>query len=134
MPGFTIQTVPNGHNSGRLFVFSTDTPHECVEAMAKSQGAIASAERCLASSRRIERVQGAAGRVVESTLVRGLVGCAIFATWMLSILEAQLQPQEGSPLASAFMSVDNFLTFFFLVELVVNITAFWFWRFCSDGW
>ena len=21
MPGFTIQTVPNGHNSGRLFVF-----------------------------------------------------------------------------------------------------------------
>jgi homoaconitase/3-isopropylmalate dehydratase large subunit len=44
MPGFTLQTVPNGHNSGRLFIFTTDSHAQCVEAMGKIAAALEAAD------------------------------------------------------------------------------------------
>ena len=44
MPDFTIQTVPNGHNSGRLFIFGADSPALCAEAMGKITAALEAAD------------------------------------------------------------------------------------------
>ena len=72
MPGFTIQTVPNGHNSGRLFIFGADSPALCAEAMGQIAAAIGAAERQRAFAERVDRLQGGAQRIVESALVRDI--------------------------------------------------------------
>jgi hypothetical protein len=134
MPGFTLQTVPNGHNSGRLFIFSTDSQEQCAEAMGQIAAAMSASERQRASTVRVDRLQSGAKRVVESGLVRGSVGAAILVTWCLSILESQLLLASESDLKRGLQTLDVILTFFFLAELLVNMVAFWFERFWSDGW
>ena len=59
--------------------------------MAKIRSAVAAAEGVLASSRRVERVQAAARRVVDSSPVKMVVGCAILVTWLLSVLQVRVR-------------------------------------------
>ena len=74
MPGFTVQTVPNGHNSGRLFVFSTDTPHECVEAMAKIKDALEAMELALELTLQRQLIHSYAQAVARHPVTKFLVG------------------------------------------------------------
>jgi hypothetical protein len=45
-----------------------------------------------------------------------------------------LHPEGGSDLEVAIENIDLALTVFFSVELLMNMAAYWFWRFWGDGW
>lgn len=67
---FTIQTVPNGHNSGKLFIFATDTKEECTECVSKILEVQQATRKRLEGLAQGHRVQNWARRIVTSELVK----------------------------------------------------------------
>ena len=140
---FTIQTVPNGHNSGKVFIFATDTVEECAECMSKIEEVQRATQKQIADEERSQRLQLWSRRIVTSTCVQSLVAVMITSTFFLAVVEAQVMyaPDWGDGDDSAataklkeetmhsFETVSKILTVFFIVELALNMTAFWFWEF-----
>lgn len=71
--------------------------------------------------------------VVDSGPYQLVVIIAIVANFMANIAEAQLNPiAPDSDMEHIFNVVDLFFIYLFLVELVLNLVARWFWNFWSD--
>jgi hypothetical protein len=132
--GFMIQTVGNGNNAGRLFIFRAKTAEILDECLQHIEACSVAAKRKQKFEIRWNAFQTAAERIVTSMPVQVLVAVAIFMSFSVSVLEVQLHPKGGSDLDVVLGNIDLTMTVFFIVELLLNMTAYWFWRFWGDGW
>ena len=82
---------------------------------------------------------------MTSALVQSLVAVMIATTFLLSIFEAQFlyagdwEDASGGTVSykqalRIFDTTSDILTVFFMVELVLSMTAYWFWQFWGNGW
>lgn len=142
---FTIKTVPNGHNSGRVFVFHAKSAHECEKCLSMIAHVQVLTEKRLFDQERKQLAQIVARRIVTSTFVQVLVSMMIASGFVLAITDSQIRyaHDDGNDVVleaahyetlNAFDTVDKILTSLFILELALNMTAYWFWDFWGNGW
>ena len=62
------------------------------------------------------------------------VAVLIFANFVVSTVQAQMLPSEGSAATHVFTQLEWVFNMVFLVELVVNMFGHWFWLFWGSAW
>lgn len=84
-------------------------------------------------SKRFVQFQERVKKVTDSKPYQFAVVLAIVGNFLCNIIEAQMNPiEEGSQVYKDFHAVDLFFIIIFCVELVLNMTAHWFWEFWSE--
>ena len=73
-------------------------------------------------------------KFVEEPNLQMFVGSVLIINFGLNIAEAELQPDPTSSLAGTLDLVDLGFTCFYLIELMLNMFAHWFWDFVCNGW
>lgn len=69
-----------------------------------------------------------------NTLVQIFVAVLILVNFVVSALEAQLRPEEGTGQAHVFKVFEWFFGIIFTMELVVNLYGTWFMPFWKEAW
>ncbi len=131
---FCIRTVPNGFNSGRVFVFRSASEREnesWIQAIGDGSRA-ASAEHML--RHRVSLVQEAGQDFMQSGPVQLFLSSAILASFVTIIVETQLQPVEGEAAFAYFAIIDTVYLIVFTLELAMNMFCYWWRPFWADGW
>ena len=70
----------------------------------------------------------------NSPAIQITVAALIFANFVVSAVQSQLVPAEGSPAMHVFTVLEWVFNMVFLVELVVNMFGHWFWLFWGSAW
>ena len=87
----------------------------------------------LRRSRGFVQFQDRVRSVTDSKPYQFAVVLAIVGNFLCNVIESQMNPiVEGSQTYRNFQQVDLIFIIIFVVELVLNMTAHWFWGFWSD--
>jgi voltage-gated sodium channel len=62
------------------------------------------------------------------------VALVIFATYIIAMLDSQMQPEEGSHAANTFRILEIVFTIVFGIELAINMFAHWWTPFWESRW
>jgi hypothetical protein len=132
---FIVHVVGEESSSDRAYSFRTRSQAEKEEWIREiKQTARRAKQRRLAAGSPLLRLQQTARRVYVSSPFQSLVALLIVANFIANAAQSELQPASGSTEDVIFSHIDMIFTIVFATELVVNMTAHWFYAFWSDGW
>lgn len=123
---FIIQTKETGFNLGeefRLQVGSDAEAGEWVQALREATG-----QRQEHEQRKMGpyfRVKYFARRMFKKDSVQLMLGVVILVNFAFSMMSAELLPEAGSPEYAMFELAEDLFTYFFTVELAVNMWVNW---------
>eukprot|EP00960_Hanusia_phi_P003962 116421-Hanusia_phi.AAC.1 len=131
---FQVCTEQGGYNSGRTFIFRCSNEEE---ERGKVEVLKETAKRERKAAQRFNQwslMQKRIKKTYSSVVCQGFIAILIVLNFLVNIVEKQINPEESSNGAALFNNLDIFFTVIFTVELLLNITANFFWNFVLDGW
>jgi len=131
---FVFNTIADGHNNGRTFVFRANSETSLDRWLGKMQECSTSEIDLYNRKHYWEQLQLRARALMQSTPVQVIVGLFIFASWIVTVAESQVRPQDETTISSVFETIDLSFTCVFTIELLANIVCYWFVPFLQDGW
>ena len=136
---FEITTVQDGYNHGRKYQFRGSmldgSDIEIWVKVIKDASKRARDEKANLVERSCgETVIAHARALRENNYVQLAFGLAICLSFILSVLAAELRPADGSQTARALDYCDWVLTGIFVVELLINFLADFFFGFFKSPW
>ena len=81
-----------------------------------------------------DRYQEALRIWYASDPVQIVVAILIVANFLANAAQTEMLPDVGSKADNVFSAMDLAFTYIFIVELAINLSANWFWKFVTDGW
>ena len=130
---FEVYTVPEGYNSGKVFIFRSASPETNTDTI---KFLLQAAREAVTDSRRSNRFANFQGHLLHfthSTPFQIVVTLLIFAGFAQTCIESQLQSDKESTLGKVFKWLDISLCIIFVCELLVNLLANWFWGFFGNA-
>ncbi|EKX49682.1 hypothetical protein GUITHDRAFT_104646 [Guillardia theta CCMP2712] len=142
---FVIQTLPEGRNSGRSYVFSASTEEEVTSWCLTLQHAVR--EEQLKRKRAHELSEYGGNKFIwfrfktlqlyESMMVQAIIAFSIIASFSIDCVQAELQPDESDNRFQILSTLNFVITLFFAFELAVNLfsrSSDFFRPFYSNMW
>ena len=65
--------------------------------------------------------------------VQGFIAALIIANFLSNVVEKEIDP-AGNQFVAVFTTLEDFFNLIFLVELILNAYAHWFWPFLCSAW
>jgi hypothetical protein len=126
---FLIKVIPGGHNLGRgsLILCKSEDEREFLTRTLRALVAQAKdRQERLLNPGALRRCQVVMKKVWNTRRMQVTTSCAILASYLTTLLEAQFKPEAGSHQENTFYAIECFFTVFFTVELLINFGAhFW---------
>ena len=136
---FKIETMEMGHNSGRVYLFRCSKTHVCRTWFENIKSAMAIAARkrshqLVSNMNMQERLLALADSMYNSRSFLYFSQLSITFSFLLSAVEVEVKPPEGSNLRALFLFLNALITLLFAAELGVELAAFRVRRFFKSMW
>ena len=134
---FVIQTIPGGHCSGKSIILAAADPDErrkWVSVIDHARDEAFFREKIRGEKTLLQTYQRITADWYESKQVQYSVALVIFATYIIAMLDSQMQPEEGSHAANTFRILEIVFTIVFGIELAINMFAHWWTPFWESRW
>ena len=127
-----VRTVEAGYNSGRTYYFDTRSEELCTEwlQLLRKEADQAVVQK-MAGPSVIQKLRFRLRRFYWHVVVQSTVALLIFLCFIVNILQTELSGNGGSDdeTDGAFAVLEYFFTLSFLLELLINMSAHWFYPF-----
>jgi hypothetical protein len=127
-----ITTIPDGYNSGRIYILQTSTEEECDEWIHQLTEVVENANLRWQKKNRVKRFQSGLSAWFKSMRVQSFISLMIAGNFVQEVIRLQLRPdlEDGTygyrpDMVRKLELSDLFFTLFFLGELCINLTAHW---------
>ena len=134
---FEVRTVVGSFNNGRTYTLKATTREEHDEWVKVIGDTIAAAKKEVERERYRtwpQRVQLKVRKAFNTDSTQLATALLIVANFCINVIEFELLPEEGTARARLFNALDVVFNYLFLVELVFNMAAHWFYDFFTNGW
>ena len=136
---FAVQTIEGGNNSGKMTVLQAQSVEECERWVAALEEAVAQENKRVQREADLARTpwrrfRDRASVFYASNITQCSVGIIILASYFTAMYQSQILPAAGSSTANSLYVCEWIFTMLFLLELIVNLVAHWFWKFFRDPW
>ena len=130
---FELQTAPEGRNNGRKYQFRVESPEVKDEWLAILQATKSKDDEkyrlnCL------QTMSYHAKLLHDSNEFQQLFGSIIVANFIISLVQAEMVPEEGSSADDVFNVLDLVCTGLFTVELIITFVGHPGLMFLKDAW
>ena len=134
---FELRTVTNGHNSGRKYRFHVEKEEEFTACLFALREGVKKATTRHAQQQQLspwQKTQRLALAIHDTDLFQQFFGFIILASFVVSLVRAEITPAVDSKTDKIFETLDLIFTLFFTAELVVTFIAHAFMLFFRDAW
>jgi hypothetical protein len=130
---FSFETVEKGHNDGRTYRFRVGSEGLRAEWLKVLKETKRNYERNHRQSFR-NRMVSTAKRLHDHNAFQRFFGAVIMGSFIMSLTQTEMIPDEGSEADKIFMLLDAIFTVLFTVELVITFFAHAGRAFFEDAW
>jgi len=131
-----LETRATEEHCGRTYMLRAKNPEEREQWVSSMSDCIERAQKSAKMRNRFLLIQSVCRKFLRKTLVRWFFALCIMASFICDAIEMQYLPlgRGESQMGRTFFIMELIFTILFAVELLVNMTAHWFFEFWGDSW
>ncbi|EKX32590.1 hypothetical protein GUITHDRAFT_121218, partial [Guillardia theta CCMP2712] len=139
---FKIKTIEDGFNSGRLYILKASSESECSDWMQTINEFVVNARKLWRKRLLFIQFKRKLANFHDSDGVQIFIALLIAANFAATVTQLEMLPAPDSTLFKQLDQLDLSFTILFAVDLAINMTANFWWRFwkvdraldSSNGW